>query len=495
MLFSKRKIKNTRQRINFQTAGVFAVIFCFVFSMNISGALAAAGVNKQINYQGRLGDDAGDIVADGDYDIIFKLYTVDTAGTAIWTGTYTTANGNPITVSKGIFSVLLGSDIGNEMNLDFSEDTYYLGVTVGTDNEMVPRKRIASVPQSYNANNLVGDGYIKITGAPTGTGADQGTVYINPASATAGQTLLGLAVGGTQKFKIDEAGNLAAAGDLAVNGGDITSAGALTLAPLAGSNLNVSLATTGDFAVNTSQLYVDTSAGFVGIGTATPGASLDVVSGQLRGPNGSVVAGNGPGIAFTSYPDTGIAANGTNLGWWESGVLALDLSNTAKEFRVPSDYKFAFSSATNNNSVSDTSFYRNSGGVMRTGGTFLVDGNVGIGTTTPGSPLTIGNWLTFESGVVGTAPDIHFASQGLMASDTSMYLNFDGSNTGTGNFYIGKGALTNAATYLVSVLNNGNVGVGTTTPGTKFHIYDADSAIFRSETDAGRIMEFGASDS
>lgn len=45
---------------------------------------------------------------------------------------------------------------------------------------------------------------------------------------------------------------------------------ALTVTPAAGSNLNVTLSTTGDFAVNTNQLYVDTSAGNVGFGTTTP---------------------------------------------------------------------------------------------------------------------------------------------------------------------------------------------------------------------------------
>ena len=50
----------------------------------------------------------------------------------------------------------------------------------------------------------------------------------------------------------------------------ITAAGALTITPAAGSNLNVALSTTGDFAVNTSMLYVDTSLGNVGIGTTAP---------------------------------------------------------------------------------------------------------------------------------------------------------------------------------------------------------------------------------
>ncbi len=55
-------------------------------------------------------------------------------------------------------------------------------------------------------------------------------------------------------------------GDLAVNGGDITSTGSLTVTPGAGTNLNIVLSTTGDFAVNTDDLYVDTSTGNVGIG-------------------------------------------------------------------------------------------------------------------------------------------------------------------------------------------------------------------------------------
>jgi len=56
----------------------------------------------------------------------------------------------------------------------------------------------------------------------------------------------------------------------------ITASGALTVTPAAGSNLNVSLSTTGDFAVNTNHLYVDTSAALVGIGTSSPTGLLDV---------------------------------------------------------------------------------------------------------------------------------------------------------------------------------------------------------------------------
>ena len=55
-----------------------------------------------------------------------------------------------------------------------------------------------------------------------------------------------------------------------------TIAGALTIQPASGSNLNVTLATTGDFAVNTNHLYVDTSAGSVGVRTTTPASQFEV---------------------------------------------------------------------------------------------------------------------------------------------------------------------------------------------------------------------------
>jgi hypothetical protein len=83
----------------------------------------------------------------------------------------------------------------------------------------------------------------------------------------------------------------------------IISTGALTITPAAGSNLNISLSTTGDFIVNTSQLYVDTSTGFTGLGITTPGERL-VVNGGISVINtfGITAYGVGvPGDANTEY--------------------------------------------------------------------------------------------------------------------------------------------------------------------------------------------------
>ena len=52
--------------------------------------------------------------------------------------------------------------------------------------------------------------------------------------------------------------------------------GSLTLSPTSGQNLNISLATTGDMVVNTNDLVVDTSLGYIGINTTAPTALLDL---------------------------------------------------------------------------------------------------------------------------------------------------------------------------------------------------------------------------
>jgi hypothetical protein len=75
----------------------------------------------------------------------------------------------------------------------------------------------------------------------------------------------------------------------------VTASGALTLQPASGSGVALTLATTGDFSVNTSQLYVDTSAGRFGVNTTTPvwNVQFDKLidnSADLPGAGGSALA-------------------------------------------------------------------------------------------------------------------------------------------------------------------------------------------------------------
>ncbi len=64
-------------------------------------AYAATGINRQINFQGKLVDNNGLNVADSTYSVVFSLYTVSANGSAIWTET------DSVTTSNGIFQVAL----------------------------------------------------------------------------------------------------------------------------------------------------------------------------------------------------------------------------------------------------------------------------------------------------------------------------------------------------------------------------------------------------
>jgi hypothetical protein len=211
--------------------------------------------------------------------------------------------------------------------------------------------------------------------------------------------------------------------------------------------------------------------GNVGIGTASPSSILHVSGGQARLPNGSVIAGNNPGIAFDSYSDTGFGANTENIGIWESGVLALNLTNTLKEFRVPSDYKFAFSAATNNNSASDTSLYRNSAGVLRTDGSLVVGGNVGIGDTSPAALLTVGSGDKFQVDSNGRAKLV-----GSTQTDGTFILSFangDGLNTSSAAYGIVGEANNSGSGILYGML----VSAGSNYAGAVISLYGIKGAV------------------
>ncbi|MEN9920692.1 MAG: hypothetical protein RL538_585, partial [Candidatus Parcubacteria bacterium] len=105
-----------------------------------------------INYQGKLTDNTGLTVADGTYQIVFKLYTTSTGGSAIWTETR--SGGNEVTVQNGLFSVMLGS-VTSLSSVNFNQPLY-LGVTIEADAEMTPRKPLGSVPSAFEAKQLGG---------------------------------------------------------------------------------------------------------------------------------------------------------------------------------------------------------------------------------------------------------------------------------------------------------------------------------------------------
>jgi hypothetical protein len=124
----------------------------FLQSLRSDTAHAAVGINKQINFQGKVTNPNGTNVANGTYTFVFRLYTVSTAGSAIWTET------DSLTVTDGIFQVNLGAVTALPGSVDFNSDNIYLGITFNSDpqGEMLPRIRFTASPYAFNADALDG---------------------------------------------------------------------------------------------------------------------------------------------------------------------------------------------------------------------------------------------------------------------------------------------------------------------------------------------------
>ncbi len=121
------------------------ILTVFALLIPITGS---AQIPRTLNYQGVLTDGSGDAVSDGSYDLAFALYNVPSGGTALWDET------QPVTVSKGIFSAILGSV--TPIDLDFDE-TYYLGISVEGGDELLPRIELTSSAYAMNSRGVTGD--------------------------------------------------------------------------------------------------------------------------------------------------------------------------------------------------------------------------------------------------------------------------------------------------------------------------------------------------
>jgi len=110
---------------------------------------SAAGTSTgTIAYQGRLADSAGNPITDT-VNMEFRLYNAPTGGTPLWDELWTGANA--VRVSDGLFNVMLGSLNAISQNVIAGHDQLWLGITVGTDDEMTPRVQLGSVPFAVQA--------------------------------------------------------------------------------------------------------------------------------------------------------------------------------------------------------------------------------------------------------------------------------------------------------------------------------------------------------
>jgi len=90
-------------------------------------------VPQEINYQGYLTDAEGNPL-NGEVAMTFRIWDSPGGGTQLWSESHAA-----VTLTEGVFNVILGSSV--PITSEILDGDCYLGITVGEDDEMVPRQR------------------------------------------------------------------------------------------------------------------------------------------------------------------------------------------------------------------------------------------------------------------------------------------------------------------------------------------------------------------
>jgi hypothetical protein len=102
-----------------------------------------AQVPRTLNYQGYLTNPSGAAINNPALSLMFKLYSVASGGTALYSETQS------VIVSNGIFNALIGSS--TPLNLSFDQP-YFVGITIaGEPTEMAPRQPLAASPYAVRS--------------------------------------------------------------------------------------------------------------------------------------------------------------------------------------------------------------------------------------------------------------------------------------------------------------------------------------------------------
>jgi len=270
-------------------------VFCFG-----AQAHATAGVNQQISFQGKVVKSDGTNIADGTYNVEFKIYQDGTGtggGTLKWTEDRLISASNGVSFTSGTFQVNLGS-VAALSGVDFNQNTLWLSIQVGStttctitttfqancggDGEMTPYIRMTAAAQALNSDKLDGidsTGFVQLSPGSQQTGAINVQGAINSATSlqTAGST------------RIDGSGNVTALG--------ITASGNTLLQTTSNSASAFVVQTSGSVAV----LTADTSASKVQIGSAATDSAqvnLQLDSANAFADNGTCTTSSNQGAMY-----------------------------------------------------------------------------------------------------------------------------------------------------------------------------------------------------
>ncbi len=419
-----------------------------------------AQVPQVINYQGQI-TDAGGNPANGTLTLVFAIFSTASGGSALYSETQS------VTVSNGVFNVLIGSVNPVPLTLFDSGPDRYLEITVnGT--VLTPRRRFGSVPYAFTSRG--GD----ITAVNAGTGltgggnvgdvtlsvADNGitTAKIADNAVTAAKIANGQVVKSLNNLRdnvtlaaganvsITPSGNtLTIAATPGGGGGDITAVNAGAGLTGGGVTGDVTLAVANN-GINSAMIQDNT---IVDADVNTNAAIAGTKINPNFGSQNIVTTGN-LGIR-TSTPATALNILGTGSG--QTGAIRLD--NGAIRTQLVSDATQNFGQV---GTLTNHAFNIITGNTSKM---FISNtGDVGIATITPATRLEV-NGIIRSSGAF---PNFQGSSNvNLIAL---------GDNTGRVSLWT---TATGIQRERLTILNNGNIGIGTTSPATALNIAGSGS--------------------
>lgn len=467
------------QRRFLKILGLLTLCVALITTLFFSVAThAAPGVNQTISFQGRLLDKNGSPVADGYYNIQFKIYQDGSGtqannpdGTLEWTETHINNGGNNgVFVKNGYMSVDLGATTPFGTSVDWNQDTLWLSMNIagsstvctefGTapclaDGEMLPMKRLTATPYALNSAMLGG----KTAADFIQNGTTQQTGNFN----ISGTGIAGIIQGNTSV--------------LAPLFDTPTTNGILSIGTTNASEINIG-----------TNLYAQN----VNIGTATNGIK-NVTIGSLASTSSTLIQGGDLGVRVVT--DGGFAVHNVSSG---TDTLLLDTNGNAtvslvnsSNFRVDSSTGQTLLGVNNDGNVtlgSSAALQVNGDAYFNRG--LSIQGNTGLEYITPGgasldTAINIANYqlgaygTVFAFGLPATSDPTargmlvadartgnHQATIGVLSpnEDQIMGFSWNGSNsTGYISNTANKIALQGGGLDLLTVNNNGgvaNVGIG-----------------------------------
>ena len=231
----------------------------------------------------------------------------------------------------------------------------------------------------------------------------------------------------------------------------------------------------------TPSIYIDGTNGNVGIGTTGPTSKLHIVSDEVV--LGTVISDyRDLGVQLATSQETGNSGTGISFDHGALGAAITSARATTTTWGTDLRFYTHPNATTNQRNVTER---------MRINS----EGNVGIGTETPGAQLH--NYSTAANNVFitgyGTSAQNDWAAQnamfvktdnGLLISkqnannNTNRLFNFYNNSSGYASYYMYKGdstAVVKLDTDGDSYLNGGDVGIGITTPGAQLDVVGPSS--------------------